>query len=232
MTIGLSTQELDNTLDTVGCLQLVAHRILITAGLELRQFQAFSGWLRQEIDIQATDSSSSETTEKDINVDHASTLEYIQGPMLKSQLITLFNLMEPGEQPLQWALEAEKRSLMELYKREYRLMSDADFSNKRLPGLDALMGHLDNQCQTVFNRIAQTQKRNVRFGVPISLGAGVPQCMDMRTIVEVSLCSPNLTLLLRLTYQSIPSIRRTRSPMRCSVQEPSKLVVRVPNRII
>jgi len=186
VTLGLSTQELDNMLDTVNCLQLVTHRILITAGTELRQFQAFSGWLRQEIDSQSTDASSSETTEKDINVDHASTLEYIHGPMLQSGLIEFLYMEQQEEYPLQWKLAAEGRSLLELYKQEHKNTIKGRPSGKRLPGLDALIGHLNIQCETVFNRIAETQRRNVRFGAPVSLGVGLPLCMDMRTLVEVA----------------------------------------------
>lgn len=183
--LGLSTQELDSILDTVFCLQLVAHRTVIAAGSELRQFQAFSGWLRQEIDTQATDPGSSETIEKDINVDHANTLAYIEGPMMQSKLIGLFNLRDEGDTSSQWDLAAEGRSLFELYKKEYNSNVNGDPSTKRLPGLEALVTHLDAQCEAVFNRIAETQRRNVRFGNPAPVGEGTPTCKDMMTMVEV-----------------------------------------------
>ncbi len=186
VTLGLATQELDNMIDTVNCLQLVAHRILIATGSELRQFQEFSAWLRQEIDTQANDQRSLEPPERDTNIDHVSILEYIQGPMTQSQLINLFNLRGEGDASLQWDLAAEGRSLFELYKREYRNNSDGDSYAKRLPGLDALVKHLNAQCETVFSRIAETQRRNVRFGSPIDVGVGIPECMDMATLVEVS----------------------------------------------
>lgn len=185
VTLGLSTQELDNILDTTNCLQLVAHEILIAAGSELRQFRAFSGWLRQEIENQASDTSPSDTTEKDINVDHASTLSYIRGPMIQSQLIRLFNFEKRADQSGQWDLAAEGRSLFELYKRELTGTAREDSPVKRIPGLDTLIDHLKAQCETVFGRIAETQRRNVRIGTPISLGAGSATCMDMRTLVEV-----------------------------------------------
>lgn len=187
MTFGLSTQELDNMLSTMNCLQLVAHQILITAGTELRQFQAFSGWLRQEIDTQATDASSSESTWKDIAIDHASALEYIQGPMMQSRLIDILSLEEQVDEPLQWDLASEGSSLMKLYIREHRNGITGNPSGERLPGLDALIGHLETQCETVFNRIGETQRRNVRFGAPVSLGPGVPLCMDMKTLIEVAM---------------------------------------------
>lgn len=183
--LGLSTQELDNVLETVNCLQLMSHQILITSGSELRQFLAFSAWLRQEIDIQASDASMAESAEKDINVDHASTLEYIQGAMKRSQLIGFFNVEAHAEGKPPWDLAAEGRSLFELYKRELLNASREDSSASRLPTLDALMKHLDTQCNAVFNRIAETQRRSVRFGAPIHLQKGVPSCMDMRMLHEV-----------------------------------------------
>ena len=188
MTLGLSTADLDNVLDTVNCLQLAAHKILFAVVSELRQFQAFSEWLRQEIDTQASDSTSSETTEKDINIDHANTLAYIQGSMMQSQLINLLDLRSKENDSSQRDLTAEGRPLFELYKKEVKNISSAQSSAKHLPGLDALVEHLKSQCEVIFGRIAETQRRNVRFGSPISIGVGIPSCMDTRTTVEVSVC--------------------------------------------
>ena len=184
-TLGLSTQELDNILDTVNCLQLVAHRILIATNSEFWHFQAFSEWLRQEIDTQATDPSLSESVEKDVNHDYRSILEYIRGPMTRSQLINLFNLREKEETRPQWDLAAEGRSLFDLYCKEYKDNDNQDSTSKGLPGLDVLIQHLDIQSEAIFSSIAETQRRNVRFGSPIALGSGVPTCMDMRTVIEV-----------------------------------------------
>lgn len=186
--LGLSTEEFDNVLDTVNCLQLMAHQILITSGSELRQFLAFSVWLRQEIDIQASDANVAESPEKDVNVDHASTLEYIQGAMKQSQLSGFFGLEARAKEKPLWDLAAEGRSLFELYKRGLQNPSREDFSASRLPTLDALMKHLDTQCNAIFNRIAETQRRSVRFGAPIYLQKSVPSCLDMRMLHEVFTC--------------------------------------------
>ena len=187
--LGLSTQELDNILDSVNCLQFLAHRILIATCSELRQFSAFSTWLRQEIDTQAADSTSpsaQDAVEKDGLIDHARTLEYIGGAMMQSQLIGFFNMQPQLDKRLKWDLAAEGRSLYELYKRELNEFSQGTKSDKQLPGLDALIAHLDAQCNLVSGRIAETQRRNVRFGAPIYLGNWVPVCKDMRMVNEVS----------------------------------------------
>lgn len=187
-TLGLSTQELDNIFDTVNCVQLLAHHILICAGSELRQFTAFSAWLRLEIELQSADPSSTsvnEAADKHFNIDHTSTLEYVQGAMMRSQLNSYFNMQSQSDQKPQWDLSAEGRSLFEVYKRELRDLSYGITSQKQLPGLEELISHLETQCNLVFARIAETQRRNVRLGTPISLGADIPACMDLRVIIEV-----------------------------------------------
>ena len=186
--LGLSTQELDNVLDTVNCMQLLAHHILICAGSELRQFTAFSAWLGQEIELQSADAGSTsvhEAAEKDFGVDYTSTLDYIQGAMMQSQLVKYFNVRSQDDQKSQWDLSAEGRSLYGVYKRELKDLSQGSSSQKQLPGLGELISRLDTQCSLVFARIAETQRRNVRLGTPISLGTDVPACMDMRMVIGV-----------------------------------------------
>ena len=183
--LGLSTQEFDNVLDTVSCLQLMAHQILITSGLELRQFLAFSTWLREEIDYQASDPSVAESAEKDFNVDYASTLDYIQGAMIQSQLISFFRLDTTTDVESPWDLAAEGRSLFELYKQGLQNAGREDSSARRLFALDALMTHLDIQCNAIFSRIAEMQRRSVRIAAPVYLQRGVPSRTDMRMLQEV-----------------------------------------------
>lgn len=173
-------------MDTVNCLQLFAHQVLISASTELRQFSAFSLWLRQEIEIQSLDPTSvlsQDGIERDANIDHANTLDYIQGAMLNSRLNTYFDIQNQSKTPSRLDLAAKGRSLFELYKKE---LKNVRISETRLPGLNALINHLDGQCALVFARIAETQRRNVRFGAIIPLDISVPKCLDMRMLVEVS----------------------------------------------
>ena len=182
--LGLSTQDFDRVIDTVACLQLLAHRILIISGCELRQFLAFSAWLRQEINTQASDSSDSEILDPGASVDHASTLAYIQGPMTQSKLVHLFDLQGDTATDSKMDIGAERGSLFELYKGK----SDKGYLHghqaKKLPSLDALIVHLDTQCGAIFGGVAETQRRNVRFGPPVPLVQGIPECMDMRLLDE------------------------------------------------
>ena len=186
--LGLSTQELDKVLDTVSCLQLMGHQILNAANSELRQFLAFSAWLREEIDIQASDASGTESTDKDFSIDHASALDYIRGAMTQSQLNEFFNLKPRDGDDAPWDSAAEGRSLFEQYRRVSQTASKEGSSARRLPTFEALMKHLDDQCEAIFNGIAETQRRSVRFGAPIPLQKGMPSCMDTRIVQEVLIC--------------------------------------------
>jgi len=214
--LGLSTQGLDDVLDTVNCLQLLAHHVMIASGNELRQFQAFSVWLRHAIDTQGTDTSTADN-EKDVNIDYTNTLEFIEGAMMKSRLSMFFDTQGTANDRPQWDLNAEGRSLFDLYSRELKNQSVNSPSAKELPHLDALIMHLDAQCNNVFRIIADTQRRIVRFGSPVFLRAGIPQCMDSHIVIEVRLeCSMpsqsiNMTMLRtlrnpRIRYSTLLSV--------------------------
>ena len=201
--LGLSTQELDNVLDTTACLQLLAHHVLIAAGSELRGFAAFSAWLKYEIEAQSTEPGSSaaqEASERDPNIDHVSTLDYIRGPMKQSRLFALFNMSPSAQERPQWDLNAEGRSLYELYKRELKTIGEFDSSERQLPGLDALIGHLHLQCRSVFAGIAANQKRNIRLGSPVRLGQVIPESVDMRMLAAVSASAVNIMSITNICY--------------------------------
>ena len=184
--LGLSTLELDDILDTVNSLQLVSHKILVFSCSKTRQFYAFSSWLRQEIETQATDPASAaaqEAAEKDNNIDYARTLEYIQDETNESRLFRFLGLRDDNDS--QQSLDAEGRSIYEFYKKGLSEKNRKTPTPKPLPGLTSLVAHLDKKCSSVFNRIAETQRRNVRLGAPIEIGGDLPFCLDMRMVKEV-----------------------------------------------
>ena len=186
--LGLSTQELEALISTANSLQLLAHHILIAANSELRQFAAFSVWLRHEIEVQSTEppaTSLHDSIENDVNIDHMSTLDYLQGPMLRSRLADFFNVQTGNDARPKWDLAAEGSSLYESYKKELKLANSSVLAGRQIPGLNALITHLGAQCNKVFTRIAETQRRHVRFGAPIPLGKGIPSSLDMRMIMKV-----------------------------------------------
>lgn len=191
----MSTLELDNITDSINCLQLQSHGLLKCAISEAKQFGAFSTWLRHEIEKQATDPSSAtaqEIAEKDVVFDHAGILEYIQGAMTQSQMLLYSG--DPTDSKSQWDLDAEGGALFELYKKKKRDEKNSPSPQKPLPGLSVLVHHLQKQSSALFDRISETQRRNVHFGAPIYLGIGNSACVDMRMTIEVCVVTPRVSV--------------------------------------
>ncbi|KAG8528832.1 uncharacterized protein KY384_006521 [Bacidia gigantensis] len=180
--LDLSTQDLDNVIDTLSCLQLIAHQLLIDCGIELRQFHAFSTWLRQEIDAQASETNISDDHETNLNIDYTNTLKYIQGPMKHSRLLAYLRIYDVSDGIEYWDLEAEGGSLFKLYQDKTKKKDDRSKQTKQLPRLDALVSHLDQQCGKLYSSIAETQRRNTRLGRPCLLTKGPANIVDMRML--------------------------------------------------
>ena len=190
--LGLETSELDSILDTVSCLTLLAHNILIIVRSEIVQFNAFSAWMRQEIEIQGVDPASAiadESAEKDNAIDHAKVLEYIQGAMLESRLFELLNLLSKTDERPSWEdimeITPHKRLIYEAYKKEMKIFSHGNVPQKKTPGLAILIARLRTLCNLVLARSQEALKRKVRFGSKIRLEPSIG-CLDMRIIVKVS----------------------------------------------
>ncbi|KAL8953098.1 MAG: hypothetical protein Q9222_001036 [Ikaeria aurantiellina] len=182
--LGLSTVGLDAILDSVNCLQLLSHQLLKCAGSELQQFGAFSLWLRHEIEKQGaspTSASAQEIAEKDMSFDHISILEYIQGAMTSSQM-PLYSGTLDGQ--TQQAIEGDGRLLFNLYKDALKEVTYGSPPRKRLPGLNTVLSYLQGQADSLFERISDSQRKNIHLGLPIYLGSGGPTCVDVRMVVQ------------------------------------------------
>lgn len=159
---------------------------MIAADSELRQFSAFSAWIKQEIETQGTrlSTTSEESPERDLTLDYAKILQYIQGAMLQSQLIELFAIHPETDTRPAWDPIDEGVMIYESYKKDVKACVQGNLPEKRFPGLKGLITRLDGQCKVIFNRIAEAQKRKVRFGQPVSLGSGKLICADIRMVVK------------------------------------------------
>ena len=186
LALGLNTQELDDILDTNQTLQLLAHHILRLTTMELRQYSAFSIWLHREIDIQSSDDGSAaqqESLDREIAIDYATTLQYIQGAMCHSRLAIHLQEGRRENDYSKWKLSSGGRSLYELYGRQLKEMEAG--AERTLPGLDSLIPHMSAQCEKLFTRIAETQRRNVRFGNPIVISSAPFVVAELRVSPEV-----------------------------------------------
>ena len=191
--LGLHTQELTNVLDTIDCLNVLTHNTVIHSGTELRQFVAFSAWLRHQIDVQAAEpfsQTADELAEKDAMIDFPLVIRYVQGALTKSKLLEFFSPVGEGEGKPKWDPAAEGPSLYKVYTQDLRKHREAPETMNDLPKLSDFTAYLARQCGQVFKRIAETQRRSVLVSQPIMLGSDRDEeITDMRMTILESVCS-------------------------------------------
>ncbi|KAI9802111.1 MAG: hypothetical protein M1833_002032 [Piccolia ochrophora] len=184
--LGLSTQDLNIVSDVIHYLMVTAHSILIQAGQELRQFAAFSAWLRHEIDVQSAElnSASEDPADKDAGIDYANVLEFIQGAMTSTKLSRLIASPTDEDEHMLPPLPDKATSLWANRKLNMDNKDSAKSSDANNLSLRALICHLEHQCTVVFGDIAVAQRRNVLFGKPLLLAREMDAPMDARMVCK------------------------------------------------
>ena len=210
--LGLVTTHLDQLLDSVNCLQLLAHHVLICTSAELRQFLAFSSWLKQEIETQGSNlspSAAEDSPEHNQMLDYSLVLQYIQGAMLQSRLIDLLatQIVTSEQQP--WTVGEQDVCIYELYKQELKFHALGGMPGKIFLSLAALIARLGDQCSVVFSSISETQKRKVRFGEPTLIESGKILCADMRMVAEARTLVDIPSILANSVYRIPPTSWRS-----------------------
>ncbi|EKG12239.1 hypothetical protein MPH_10646 [Macrophomina phaseolina MS6] len=180
--INVPPEELSNILDTLRCLRLLAHDVLIYAGEERRQFTAFSKWLRHEIDTQASDPSSQtaeEAAERDPGIDHNLLLAYIPGALTKSKLAPFLRRQQEiiNPRPELLAYDLVKHS-MNVY-RENQPIQEGSLCVWTLQEI------LQGQCRELFAQITAWQATNSSMGCGLVLEeCRLSEARDMRMVFE------------------------------------------------
>ncbi|KAL1980545.1 hypothetical protein VTN96DRAFT_3990 [Rasamsonia emersonii] len=201
--LGLETRDLQEIVDTVDCLHLLSHNILTHSSRELREFLAFSKWLRHEIDMQSAEPMSQtleELMEKSDMIDHGGTLDYIQGALTRSALRNFIHVPPgmpamitaklPSTVSSKWAPGANDGSFYETYRTllaqlEQREAGHGDGFQLDLPKLNDLTGRLGLQCDKVFGQIALTQRRGILHRCPLVLHSDCDKnALDMTMCYE------------------------------------------------
>ncbi|KAG2420972.1 hypothetical protein HFD88_000587 [Aspergillus terreus] len=181
--LGLETSGLNAIVETLDCLHLLAHNILIYTNEELSQFNAFSRWLRHEIDMQSAEPMSQtleELMDKTDLVEYPQTLKYIRGALTKSALRHFVQQLPMMGQPRpppaasdKWAPTGHDRSFYDKFKKllEHQVQSSNDENTNESPKLNDLTRRLGLQFEKVFGQIALTQRRGILHRSPLSLHA-------------------------------------------------------------
>ncbi|OJK04513.1 hypothetical protein ASPACDRAFT_109174 [Aspergillus aculeatus ATCC 16872] len=194
--LGLETTDLNAIVETLDCLHLLGHHILINANEELTQFNAFSRWLRHEIDMQSAEPMSQtleELMEKTDMVEYPQTLKYIGGALTKSALRNFIRQLPmmgvprppvPPDASEKWAQVGQGRSFYDTFRsllgQQNHASSEADAVAP--PKMNDLTKLLGLQFDKVFGQIALTQRRGILHRSPLTLH---PDCD--RDVIDVTM---------------------------------------------
>ena len=178
--IGFTSVQISRVLDIISCLSLVGHKILIHVMDELEHFNAFSTWLRFQIDRFAT-SFSEELTEKEATMDTPKVLGYIEKYLTSSPLDGFFDEVASEDYASDWQHVEDGPSLLHVLDRQLQRREEGQGSMKALPHVDFLVNYATTWSSRIFRDIAEAKKRSVRFGKPVKMEVGAKvSLMDMK----------------------------------------------------
>ncbi|KAL2871873.1 putative anaphase-promoting complex component Cut20/Apc4 [Aspergillus lucknowensis] len=180
--LGLDTSDLNAIVETVDCLHLLAHHIIVNTNEELTQFHSFSRWLRHQIDMLSAEPMSQtleELMEKTDLVEYPLTLKYIRGALTKSSLrnfiqqLPMMGFARPAPtSDDNWAPAVGlHRSFYDTFKKLLDQQSKAtdDAEPVELPKMNDLTKRLGQQFGKVFSEIGLTQRRGMLHRSPVNL---------------------------------------------------------------
>ncbi|KAL6895150.1 anaphase-promoting complex, cyclosome, subunit 4 domain-containing protein [Trichoderma evansii] len=180
--IGLSIPHLNRVLDTISCLTLVGHKVLIHTMDELQHFSAFSAWLRFQIDqLGGTGPGVEELTDKEAMMDHTKVLTYIERYLTNSPLDTFLNEIAKDDYDSDWKFIDDGPTLLDVLDKQIKKHESGQPSMRALPHVDFLVNYATTWSNKIFSSIAEAKRRSVRFGTPVKLSIGNPiSKMDMK----------------------------------------------------
>lgn len=223
--LGLETTSLDDCQDIIDCLTLLAHKVLIHSSREVREFAAFSRWLKFQVDLQSAEPLSrtaEDILEKSDTIDHVETLKYVRGAMCHSALNQYIQPRTPqdekgaaaaGGDGAKSGVKAKKQgeSFYDIYKSllppaqqtSITTSSEPVPAKDRPPVFNELTAWLGDECNRVFKKIAEAQKNGIHHRLALSLGADCDgDVVDMTMNVEVCLMGHAPELLLMETRRT------------------------------
>lgn len=182
--IGLSIPHLNRVLDTISCLTLVGHKVLIHTMDELQHFSAFSAWLRFQIDqLGGPGTGADELTDKEAMMDHTKVLTYIERYLTNSPLDIFLSEIAKEDCDSDLKFIDDGPTLLDVLDKQLKKHEAGQPSMKALPHVDFLVDYATTWSNNIFSSIAEAKRRSVRFGKPVKLSIGKPITkMDMKML--------------------------------------------------
>ncbi len=178
--IGFTTTKILRLMDLVHCLTLVSNNILLIVRDELKRFKAFSDWLRLEVEVLALPRPKpDDLSDEDHPVEHGMVLDYVEGSLTSSPLGVYFDKVSEKNWAkattyLNTAKPTRSSSLVDLFDKELEKCNGGHKYIKALPNIDFLISYLTKRAGSVFEGIAEAEKRIVTLGKPTELDIGSP----------------------------------------------------------
>ncbi|KAF2143445.1 uncharacterized protein K452DRAFT_248016 [Aplosporella prunicola CBS 121167] len=178
--INVPSDQLTAILDTIRCLRLLGHNVMIYGNEERRQYEVFSKWLRHEIDVQSSDSSSNapEDADRDPGIDHAQLLAYIPGAMTQSKLIPFLRRQTDIPNPPTGLPEYHEVKQSMAQHRRNEPIEEGSLCTW------SVAGKLQDQCRNLFAQITKWQAQNSTIDCGLMLEDGQVSAKDMRMVYE------------------------------------------------
>jgi anaphase-promoting complex subunit 4 len=151
---------------------MVAHKVLTTVMDELEHFNAFSIWLRLEIDKQGSSSITEELSEKEATMDHPKVMSYIQYYLANSPLALYFDEVAKEDYIKDQEMVAPGPSLMDLVDKQLQEQEAGRPYMKVLPRIGFLLNYLTTKANAVFDGIADAEKQGVKFAQATEVSIG------------------------------------------------------------
>lgn len=149
---------------------------------ELESFNAFSSWLRFQIDRYVSSSTATdELTEREAMMNTSRILTYIERYLTCSPVDVFFDEIPEQDWQADWDLIEDGLALLPLLDTELKKQEAGQASRKALQHVEFLVSYLDTWSNSIFSGVAEAKKRSVRFGPPLKLSIGQAiTTMDLR----------------------------------------------------
>ncbi|KAJ0167617.1 Anaphase-promoting complex subunit 4 [Colletotrichum tanaceti] len=171
--IGFSVAQITRAIDVVSCLTLVGHRILLNVMEELDLFNAFSTWMRFQIDrLAASSSASEELTEKEATMENSKVLVYVQNYLMTSPMAAFLDEVTKEDYSANWERAESGTSMLPELDTQLERYEEGQAYSKAFLNVSFLVDYLSARAGRVFKDIAEAQKRSVRFGQPTKIALG------------------------------------------------------------
>ncbi|KAF9871668.1 anaphase-promoting complex component cut20 apc4 [Colletotrichum karsti] len=171
--IGFSVAQITRAMDVVSCLTMVGHKVLLNVMDELDLFNAFSSWMRFQIDrLAASTSAGDELTEKEATMENSKVLAYIQRYLMQSPMDVFLGEVTQEDYSSNWEHAESGASMLEELTTQLTRQEEGHAYLKAFPDVGFLVDCLNSRVDGIFKDIAEAQKRSVRFGQPTKFVLG------------------------------------------------------------